>query len=252
MPCIVGAGGICSFVQTGDRLRIDPNTGTIDINVTPNGPTSMPYAGLGNGSAPSSMPYAIGNGAPSTVSEQGSVAPSMPLSAWLAANNLQACAPVLARLGYDQGVDMLVESDNEESRDMIRAVRSSSCWISLWLRGEADGWAGAAGCCVSGDQKARREEVRERAREASHGRGLAKTVCERSACFSHTWRSVGLALSVSAQLAPPLHAVRPLRRRRRAGAVVALRPTQHLPRTRLRNRIPASAPAPRHGNKKGA
>ena len=134
MPCIVGAGGICSFVQTGDRLRIDPNTGTIDINVTPNGPTSMPYAGLGNGSAPSSMPYAIGNGAPSTVSEQGSVAPSMPLSAWLAANNLQACAPVLARLGYDQGVDMLVESDNEESRDMIRAVRSSSCWLSLWLR----------------------------------------------------------------------------------------------------------------------
>ena len=130
MPCIVGAGGICSFVQTGDRLRIDPNTGTIDINVTPNGPTSMPYAG----SAPSSMPYAIGNGAPSTVSEQGSVAPSMPLSAWLAANNLQACAPVLARLGYDQGVDMLVESDNEESRDMIRAVRSSSCCFSLWLR----------------------------------------------------------------------------------------------------------------------
>ena len=67
---------------------------------------------------------------------------ALPLSAWLAANNLQACAPVLARLGYDQGVDMLVESENEESRDMIRAVRSSSCWLSLWLRGKTDGWAG--------------------------------------------------------------------------------------------------------------
>ena len=31
---------------------------------------------------------------------------------------------VLADLGYDEGIDMLIESDAEEQADMIRAVRT--------------------------------------------------------------------------------------------------------------------------------
>ena len=47
----------------------------------------------------------------------------MRVADWLQANGLQTCASVLADLGYDEGIDMLIESDNEEQQDMVNAVR---------------------------------------------------------------------------------------------------------------------------------
>ena len=51
------------------------------------------------------------------------LSPQMRVVDWLAANGLQSCQGVLADLGYDESIDMLVESDNEEQHDMVNAVR---------------------------------------------------------------------------------------------------------------------------------
>ena len=53
------------------------------------------------------------------------ITPGMRVADWLQANGLQACMGVLSELGYDEGIDMLVESDNEEQQDMVNAVRQA-------------------------------------------------------------------------------------------------------------------------------
>eukprot|EP01043_Picozoa_sp_COSAG02_P033846 COSAG02_NODE_2332_length_9118_cov_1.999556_3_plen_93_part_00 len=50
------------------------------------------------------------------------MSPQMRVADWLQANGLQSCTAVLADLGYDEGIDMLAESDNEEQQDMVNAV----------------------------------------------------------------------------------------------------------------------------------
>ena len=79
----------------------------------------------------------------------------------------QSCVAVLADLGYDEGIDMLIESDAEEQADMIRAVRTPACLCPPVRVPLLTLWARLAGVLVAGGQEAHREEVRAGAGQAA-------------------------------------------------------------------------------------
>ena len=83
--------------------------------------TGMGGGGYGGASPAVSSPTGMGGGGYNNMS----LSPQMRVIDWLTANGLQSCQGVLADLGYDEGVDMLIESDNEEQTDMVNAVRTS-------------------------------------------------------------------------------------------------------------------------------
>lgn len=78
--------------------------------------------GMGGGAYGGSMGGGGYLGSPAVSSPNMAISPQMRVADWLQANGLQSCTAVLADLGYDEGVDMLAESDNEEQRDMVNAV----------------------------------------------------------------------------------------------------------------------------------
>jgi dienelactone hydrolase len=100
-----------------------------DFFVAHVGPGQKAAGGMGGGG------YAAGMGGGGYLGSPAvTVTPGMRVTDWLQATGLQACMSVLADLGYDEGVDMLAESDNEEQRDMVNAVRRAVPLCALYQR----------------------------------------------------------------------------------------------------------------------